>query len=175
VTTTDVLRVHPKRSLSITAVVTYFVLTTPLFAVLYWYTAASGNWGWLLAVHLALAIACLLTLWRQSRVFAAVTDERLIGNGIFSRVSWVPRADIRRVVLVRVYARDSSDSSVQFLALDGHGDSRFRLRGAYWHDSDLEALTAAIGRDVTRVPAPLSQAEFFAEYPGARYWFERAR
>ncbi|NEM92150.1 hypothetical protein [Galbitalea soli] len=175
--TTDTLAVvvRPKRSLLTTAVVTYVAITVPVFAVAYWYTAAVGGWEWILVLHILLALACLATLLRQTRVFAAVSGELVSGNGIFSRTQSVPRSAIARVVLARVYARDSSERTIQLVALDAGGRCLFRLRGQYWAREDLDTFAGAIGCQVVHAGAPLSQGEFFTTYPGSRYWFERGR
>jgi hypothetical protein len=168
------VHVRPKISLALTAVVTFFAVTVPIFAVLYWYTAASGTWRWVLGAHILIAIVCLLILLRQMRVFVAVSESALLGNGIFSRLVTVDRAKIDRIVLANVYARASPESTVQFVALDERGHCLFRLRGAYWHPGDIESVAAALGVGAPARTAPLAPPEFFRDYPGSRYWFERA-
>jgi hypothetical protein len=168
-----VLLIRPKRSLLRAGILTAVVLTTPLFAVLYWYTSAHGTWHWVLAAHLFVALLCALAVLRQTKIFAGVTAERLVGNGIFSRTVSVPIAGIQGVVFAKVYPRDSPETATQFVALDPTGRCRFRMRGQYWHLADLEAIAAALGVEVTQDPQPLNQHEFFEKYPGSKYWFER--
>jgi hypothetical protein len=167
------LRVRPKRSLSTTAIITFFALTFPVFAVLYWLFAYMGGWRTVLLIHVILAVLCLVTLWRQSRVFAALTTDQLVGNGIFSRTVSVTRSGIRGVVLAKVYGRDSSETSIQFAALDAAGKCVFRMRGEFWHDNDLLALATALNVGTVKQTAPLARSEFFAQFPGSKYWFER--
>jgi hypothetical protein len=170
-----VLLVRPKRSLLVTAVVTSLALTTPLFAVLYWYTALHDGWHWVLATHIVIVVLCLLTLWRQTTVFVALTSDRLTGNGIFSRTVSVAISEVSGVALASVYDHDSAETTVQFVALDSSGRCRFRMRGQYWHLHDLERVATALGVPVSTDLPPLTDAEFFTSYPGSRYWFEPAR
>lgn len=169
------LIVRPKRSLLMTSVWTSLALTTPPFAVLYWYTANGGLWRLVLATHIVIVVLCLLTLLRQTRVFVALTVDRLVGNGIFSRTVSVAISDVRQVVLVPVYARDSSDTTIQFVALDAQARCVFRMRGLYWHREDLDRVAAALRVPVVTNLDPLTGAEFFEAYPNSRYWFERRR
>jgi hypothetical protein len=157
----------------VTGVVVFVIIVVPLSLVLYWYSAQPSAWKWVVAVDIVLLVACLLTLLRQSTVFVAVMKTRLTGNGIFSRVVSVERSRIVRVVLAPVYNRNSSDTSIQFMALDSNGGCLFRMRGTFWHEPDLLAVAKALGVDVLRNDSPLSSAEFFDAYPGSRYWFER--
>ena len=168
------LIVRPKRSLLMTSVWTSLALTIPPFAVLYWYTAG-GLWRLVLVAQIVIVVLCLLTLLRQTRVFVALTADRLLGNGIFSRTVSVAISDVRRVALVPVYARDSSDTTIQFVALDARGRCIFRMRGLYWHREDLDRVAAALRVPITTKLDPLTGAEFFEAYPGSRYWFERSR
>jgi hypothetical protein len=169
-----VVRVRPKRSLSLTGSAAFFVLTIPVFAVLYWYTASSGTWNYTLALHLIVLLLFALTLARQSRVFTAVSQVELMGNGIFSPLKQVPLHRIRSVALAPVYGRDSSETSIQFTVLDKDGQCLFRMRGEFWHDHDLYATAEALGViQLTGIPA-MTRQDYFVRYPGSRYWFERS-
>jgi hypothetical protein len=169
------LRVRPKRSLSTTAIITFFALTIPVFAVLYWYTAPLHAVRWVLGAHIVIALLCLVTLFRQSTVFAALTKDQLVGNGIFSPTVSVPRSRIRSVALAQVYGRESSEISTQFAALDDKGNCVFRMRGEFWHDDDLRTLATALNVGKVEETPPLSREEFYAKYQGSRYWFERKK
>lgn len=170
------MRVRPKKSLSATAFVSYLVIMVPVSAILYWYAFTGGyGWRWVVLLDVVVSLACLATLIRQTFVFASVTDEALAGNGIFSPVVTVPLSDIKRVVLVRMYHRNSPDTSVQFMALDGDGHCLFRLRGSYWHERDLNEIAAALSVEIHEHPGPLASPELFEQFPRSRYWFERTR
>ncbi|MDQ1569772.1 MAG: hypothetical protein QOF79_446 [Actinomycetota bacterium] len=169
-----VVRVRPKLSLSVTGVVVIAVIMIPISLVLVWYDPLNGAWKWIVAVDLVLTAFSVAALVRQLNVFVAITGDSLIGNGIFSPLVSVKLADIRRVVLARMYSRHSSDSSVQFVALDAEGRCLFRMRGGYWHSKDLDSLACAVGVEVRSHDDPLIAQEFFETYPRSRYWFERA-
>ncbi len=164
--------VRPRRSILWTALVSFAVTTLPVFGALYWFTAGLDEWPHLLLTQVLLTMACALVLWRQTTVFSASTGTHLVGRGIFSPLVSVPLAEIRHVVLADVYGHDGTDSSTQFLALDAHGRCRFRLRGQFYHDHDLERLADSLGVHVERDPDLHSARELFARYPGSAFWFE---
>jgi hypothetical protein len=165
--------VRPKPEMTRIAVVTFFITTVPVFAVLYWYTAPMGVWPEILAAHLLIAGACLVTAWRQRRVFSAVSDEVLEGNGIFSKMESVPLSTVVRVVLVPVFRSHPNEATTQLVVL-GDGDRcLFRMRGQFWNDADITRLVEGINRPTTREHEALSEIEFFDTYPGSAYWFER--
>jgi hypothetical protein len=169
------LRVRPKPSLSRNAIVVFLVTSIPVFGVLYWYAAAAPVWQRLVdAVYLTVAVACLITMWRQSRVFTGVTSTELVGNGIFSPTESVRLDTIDRVVLVPIFRSHPTETTVQLVALSVDGDCLFRMRGGYWHTTDLTALATAIGRPVVGEQTAISEEDFFAAYPGSAYWFERS-
>ena len=169
-----VLRVRPKPSLSVTGFAVSAIILVPLSLLLLWYAGTNGAWRWIVAVDAALTVLSVSVLVRQLTVFVAVTKDSLIGNGIFSRLVSVKLADIRKIVLARVYTRHSSETSVQFVALDADGNCVFRMRGSYWHSNDLRAVASAVGVQVKSDDTPLNAPEFFEAYPRSRYWFERA-
>lgn len=166
------LLVRPKRSLLRYGFITFAVTTLPLFSVLYWYTAPAGTWWQMASIHLAIAGLCMLTYWRQRSVFSRVVGDTLEGNGIFSPVARVPITEVSRVVLAEVYPSHSLDTMTQLVVIDDAGNCRFRMRGQYWHHSDLMAVAKATDAQVVVDPSPLTAKEFFAKYPGSRYWFE---
>jgi hypothetical protein len=165
--------VRPKPEMTRIAVVTFFITTVPVFTVLYWYTAPIGVWPELLAVHLLIAAACLVTAWRQRRVFSAVSDQVLEGNGIFSKMESVPLSSVVRVALVPVFRSHPNEASTQLVVLGADDRCLFRMRGQFWHDADVATLVRGINRPTTREREPLSESEFFDMYPGSAYWFER--
>jgi hypothetical protein len=173
-TTSDyTVLVRPKPEMTRIAVVTFFITSIPVFAVLYWYTARLGIWPQILVIHVVIAIACLLTGLRQRRVFSAVSATNLEGNGIFSKMTSVPLHDIVRTVLVPVFRSHPNEASTQLVVLGDDDRCLFRMRGQFWHDVDVAALIEGIGRPTSTEREPLSESEFFETYPGSAYWFER--
>lgn len=169
------VRVRPKHSLLSNAFASIVLGTTPLFAVVYWFTAVRGGMGLAILAHAIVVGAALLLLWRQLRVFCAVTDDELIGNGIFTPLVRVRLSDVRRVLLVPTYVGAAPDPVVQLLVTGDGGRRLFRMRGNFWQDADLRALAAALPVPVEEVPEAMSLRDFFRSYPGAAYWFEHRR
>ncbi|PRY65933.1 hypothetical protein B0I08_10983 [Glaciihabitans tibetensis] len=167
------MRVRPKSVLSRLGVLTFLITIVPLFGVLYWYTAPYDVWTELLAVQGAILVGCLAAYWRQTRVFSSVSAATLKGNGIFSPTAIIARDTVSRVVLVPVYRSHPSEANTQLIALTHDDGCVFRMRGQFWHASDLTGFAAAIGRPVTVETTAISEKEFFHDYPGSAYWFEK--
>lgn len=167
--------VHPKAKLNVLGVLTFVITIVPLFAVLYWYTAALDIWRVLLVIQLLIFIGCAAAFFRQRRVFTAVSDTVLSGNGIFSATSTVPLDDIERIVLVEVYRNHPNETTTQFLAVGELNRCLFRMRGQFWNDADLLAVAAATGKPVQREKTAITEDEFFTDYPGSAYWFEKRK
>jgi len=165
--------VHPRNEMIQSGLVTFFVTTIPLFGVLYWYTASLGIWPEILAAQVLIAVGSIGAIVRQRMVHTTVTDSTLSGNGIFSRRVVVPLDSINSVALVPVFGADPNEVTTQLLAIGEGGRCVFRMRGYYWHPGDLTMIASAIGRPICTPTVALSEEEFFEEYPGSRYWFER--
>jgi len=167
--------IRPKLEMNRTAVFAFFLVSIPIFLVLYWYTAPYGAWRTLvIAVQVTLAVVCLGLLLRQTRVYSAVSATAVEGNGIFSPSVTVPIEDIRCVELLPVYRTHPNEANTQLIVLGHDGRCLWRLRGQFWHPEDMRAIAGAIGRPITTSSTPLSEDDFFAKYPGSAYWFERS-
>jgi hypothetical protein len=165
--------VRPKPEMTRIAVVTFFITSIPVFAVLYWYTAPLGIWPQILAIHLVIAIASLIAGWRQRQVFSAVSASVLEGNGIFSPMMSVPLEEVVRVVLVPVFRSHPNEATTQLVVLGADDRCLFRMRGQFWNAADVATLVAGINRPTTTEREPLTESEFFTTFPGSAYWFER--
>jgi hypothetical protein len=171
------MRVHvrPKRSLLGEAFAAIVLGTTPIFAVVYWFTSTHGGMELAIIVHAVVIAIGLLLVWRQLRVFCAVTDHELIGNGIFTPLVRVKLASIRRVQLVPTYLGAAPEPVLQLLVTGDEGRRLFRMRGNFWRASDLRELAAALPVPVEETREVITMSEFFAGHPGAAYWFENRR
>lgn len=171
------MRVHmrPKRSLLGEAFAAILLGTTPIFAVVYWFTSTHGGMELAIIVHAVVIAIGLLLVWRQLRVFCAVTDDELIGNGIFTPLVRVKLASIRRVQLVPTYLGAAPEPVLQLLVTGDEGRRLFRMRGNFWRASDLRELAAALPMPVEETREVITMSEFFAGYPSAAYWFENRR
>jgi hypothetical protein len=171
------MRVHvrPKSSLLGDAFVAIVLGTTPIFAVVYWFTATHGGREIALVAHAIVIAIGLLLVWRQLRVFCAVTDDELIGNGIFTPLVRVKLDRIRHVHLVPTYLGAAPDPVLQLLVTGDDGRRLFRMRGNFWRASDLHELAAALAVPVEETRETITMREFFVGYPGSAYWFENRR
>lgn len=164
--------IRPRRSLLSTALVSIVFAMLPVFGVLYWFAFQHDAWPLVFAVHLAVVLAALALLVRQLTVRTAVTDTELMGSGIFSRLERVPLDRIAEVLVIETHVGQAPETVTQVLVRDAGGGVLFRLRGNFWHASDLDALISALPVPPTVVATPMSLAEFFRAYPGSAYWFE---
>jgi hypothetical protein len=171
------MRVHvrPKRSLLGEAFAAIVLGTTPIFAVVYWFTSTHGGMELAIIVHAVVIAIGLLLVWRQLRVFCAVTDDELVGNGIFTPLVRVKLASIRRVQLVPTYLGAAPEPVLQLLVTGDEGRRLFRMRGNFWRASELRELAAALPVPVEETREVITMSEFFAGYPGSAYWFENRR
>ena len=169
--TTPVL-VRPRRSLVSTAFVSVLLGMLPVFGVLYWFGVEHGSWRLVLAVNLAIIVACVVAMVRQLTVFSAVSATELSGRGIFSPIERVPLDRIASVTIVPTYVGQAPDPIRQLLVRDAAGQRLFRMRGNFWHTVDLKAIADALPVTATVVKEPISMREFFRLYPGSAYWFE---
>lgn len=167
--------VRPESSLLGDAFAAIVLGTTPIFAVVYWFTSSHGGMVLALAAHAGVIALGLLLLWRQLHVFCAVVDDELIGNGIFTPLVRVKLASIRKVQLMPTYLGAAPDPVLQLLVTGDEGRRLFRMRGNFWHDGDLRELAAALPVPVEETREAITMREFFTGYPGSAYWFENRR
>jgi hypothetical protein len=166
------VRIRTRGGLLVTAVVTMLLVTAPLFGVLYWFSARTGLWPEVLALHAIVTVACVLLGFRQLTIFTEVRDGVLRGNGIFSLTERVELSSIARVDLVSTYVGLAPAPVQQLLVRDAQGARLFRLRGNFWRPGALEQVAAALPVEPTVVSEPIDLREFFSRYPGSAYWFE---
>ena len=166
------VRIVPRRSLLVSALVSIVVVLVPISGVLYWFAIPRGQGGWVVLAQVIVVVASLALLFRQLTVDTVVDDAELRGRGIFSPMERIPLDRIARVDLVHVYLGQSTETVPQLLVRDAEGARLFRLRGTFWHAGDLEKIATALPVPLTVAREPLPMAEFFENYPGSAYWFE---
>jgi hypothetical protein len=172
VTEQTVVRIVPRRSLLVTALVSIVVVLVPVSAVLYWFAIPRGQAMWIALMQAIVIGISLALLARQLTVDTVVADGELRGRGIFSPMVRVPLEKIASVDVVPVYVGQSPETVPQLLVRDAEGRRLFRLRGTFWHARDLTKITDALPVPARIASEPMSFAEFFAAYPGSAYWFE---
>lgn len=172
VTDEKIVRIAPRRSLMVSALVSILVVFIPVSAVLYWFAIPRGQVVWIALLQVVIVGAAFALLWRQLTVDTVVADGELRGRGIFSPMERVPLEKIASVDIVPVYVGQSPETVPQFLVRDADGRRLFRLRGTFWHASDLMKIADALPVPARISREPMSYPEFFAAYPGSAYWFE---
>ncbi len=172
VTDETVVRIAPRRSLLISALISIVVVLVPVSALLYWFAIPRGEWLWVVVVQAIVVVAGLTLLLRQLTVDTVVADGELRGRGIFSPMVRVPLEKIATVDIVPVYVGQSPETVPQLLVRDADGRRLYRLRGTFWHARDLAKVAEVLPVSPRIVPEPMSYPEFFAAYPGSAYWFE---
>ena len=161
-----IVRIVPRRSLLVSALVSILLVLLPVSAVLYWFAIPRGQGLWVAVAQAVVVLASLGLLLRQLTVDTVVADGELRGRGIFSPMDRVPLSTIAHVDLVPVYVGQSPETVPQLLIRDAAGKRVFRLRGTFWHSGDLEKVANALPVATRVAPEPMSHAEFFTAYPG---------
>lgn len=169
---TPLVRVRPRRSVLIMAVVSLCAALVPVTAMLALIARTNGAWVAAGIVESFIVLVCVLLGFRQISLFTRVTATALEGNGFMTPTVRVPLDRIAVVHLVDTYAGQGSEVVTQFLAVDADGRRLFRLRGNFWAEGALEQVAAAVPAPVRHSDEPVSLRSFFADHPGSEYWFE---
>jgi hypothetical protein len=167
-----VVRARPRTALLGTAVLTLFVVTAPLYGVLYWLAVPRGLLWQTLSGHVAILVIGSAVGARQLAVFVEVRGGRLSGNGIFSPTVHAELSRIDRVDIVATYVGMRPAPVRQLLVRDAEGRRLFRMRGNFWGDDVLTHVAAALPVTPALVAEPIDLPDFFRRYPGSAYWFE---
>ena len=136
-----VVRIVPRRSLLVSAMVSIVVVLVPVSAVFYWFAIPRGQGWWVVAMQVLVIVASLALLFRQLTVDAVVADGELRGRGIFSPMVRVPLERIATVDIVPVYVGQSPETVPQLLVPPGGSSCR-------------SPMTTKPGRLSLSVPSP---------------------
>lgn len=167
-----VLRIAPRRSLLVSALVSSLAVVIPVSVLFFWFAIPRGQAIFVVLALVILVVAATAILLRQLCVDTVITSTDLRGRGIFSPMVKVPLDDIASVTLVPTYVGQSAEPVTQLLVRDAEGRRLFRLRGNYWHPGDLRKVASALPVATMVVGEPMTLPEFYAAYPGSAYWFE---
>jgi hypothetical protein len=169
---TPLVRVRPRRSVLVMAVVSLCAALVPVTAMLALLASASGNWLTASIVEVVIVAICVVLGARQIGLYTQVTTTVLEGNGWMTPTVRVPLDRIAEVHVVDTYAGQSSETITQLLVLDAEGRRLFRLRGNFWNVGALDEVAAALPVAAQYGEEPVSLRSFFTEFPSSEYWFE---
>jgi len=148
-------------------------LILPVFTAMFWFAIPRGTWprvviALLFVVALYAAGAALLR-----GVSIRVTHDGLIERGYFIHNNRIPAKRIATALVVDVYRGASTDTNRQLFLLDSTGELLLRMRGEFWSNDDIDAVTHAFDVPVQHRQDPVTAVRLRTEMPELLYWFER--
>ncbi|MEO7122630.1 MAG: hypothetical protein ABI400_05845 [Lacisediminihabitans sp.] len=167
-----VIRVSPRSSLVRTGVLSYVLLSLPLFGALYFLGAPKGTWPIALVVHLVTIGGAIASYGIYRRTFIGITPSEAHERGALGGVKITPLQRISSAVLVTTYRSSSTETTEQLILCDADGRRLVRMRGEFWTTSAMRAVAAATRAPLEESLNPVTTQVFFEEYPGSAYWFE---
>ena len=154
-------------------VLSYLFGALPVFAVLYLLGIPHGNGPLVALLHLASLPTILVAVALHRRTFIEVTATEILEQGYFGGIRSSPIARVHSVTRVETYLADTSDTVPQLLVTDADGLLLLRMRGIFWPEASMDAVSAALGGATGRPLEPMATGELFRRFPGSRYWFEQ--
>lgn len=136
------------------------LITLPPFLALYWLTAATGGWRYVLVVHALTVAVVLLAAWRVRRISITIDEDGIRRCDALGRDRFTPAADVRSAVVVRVLSANSEGTTPHLFVLDGTGRAVLRMRGSFWSRVGLAAVERALDVPVQHLPSPVGKREF---------------
>lgn len=172
-----VVRVSPRRSLMRNGLLSYALLSLPLFGAVYFFSPMGVSWlGTVLGIHLVTLAVIGVLYWRSTAIFIGVTRTAIHKRTLLRDHEPMLLSEVGEEVLVSTYRNSSTDTMLQFLARQTNKKRALRMRGVFWSQGDMRAVAAAIaastGITVNEHDEPITTRDFFAEYPGCAYWYE---
>jgi hypothetical protein len=166
---------HPHRHLFVRGIVAVLALTTPVFAVLYWLTIASGGWPFVLAAHLIVVVATIIGVASFLNTTITVGPDGVRERGFFGTTTHVAPGEAGAVILVQVYEGSTLDVLPQLFVASRDGRLLIRMRGQFWSPSDMDRVIEELDVPVTRPAEPMTLNQLRRAWPKLLYWFERVR
>jgi len=167
-----VVVLRPRADLMRTGLLSYLLLSIPLFGALYVLSVPHGPWTGVLIFQLLTLLVVGLAYVQYRRTYIGVTSESLEERGFFSRVVSIPLAGVHSAVLVETYRSSSAETVHQLLLAGVDGQRMLRMRGTFWHEAAMRQLVATLGIPISERSDPMTKGAFFTEYSGSAYWFE---
>jgi hypothetical protein len=167
-----VIALRPRPGLMHTGLLSYLLLSIPLFGAMYVLSVPHGPWSGVLIFQLLTLLVVGLAYVQYRRTYIGVTPESLEERGFFSRVVSIPLAGVQSAVLVETYRSSSAETVHQLLLAGVDGQRMLRMRGTFWNEAAMRQLVATLGIPISERSDPMTKKAFFTEYPGSAYWFE---
>lgn len=164
---------RPRRSLFTRGVLAVLLLTTPVFAVVYWLTASTRGWTIVLIVHLAVVALAVWAVQQYFRTFIRLTPGGVTEQGFLGPAHHVASAHVASALLLEVYEGSSLETVPQLFVLDRSDRCVLRMRGRFWSPADMDRAVEHLGVPVERRPEPVTMAQLRSTSPRLLYWFER--
>lgn len=171
-----IVKVSPRRSLVRNGVLSYALLSLPLFGALYFLSTSSTVWLTALGMHMFSLVAAAAVYLRFTRVFIGVTSTAIHERGFLGRSRVMQLSEVVHATLVYTYRSSSTETMPQLLVRCADHRRVLRMRGMFWSETNLRAVASAITASsdirLEERREPLTASAFFTEYPGSAYWFE---
>lgn len=164
---------RPHRHLFLRGIIAVLALTTPVFAVVYWLTIASGAWPFVLVAHLVVIAATILGVASFLNTTIIISPTGVRERGFFGRTIRVGHGEAGAVILVQVYEGSTLDVLPQLFVASRQGRLLIRMRGQFWSVDDMERVAEELDVPVTRPEEPMTLNQVRRTWPRLLYWFER--
>ncbi len=148
-------------------------LILPVFAAMFWFAIPRGTWPRVIIALLFVVLLYAAGAVLLRGVSIRITHDGLIERGYFIHNNRIPAKRIATALVVDVYRGASTDTTRQLFLLDSTGELLLRMRGEFWSNDDIDAVTRAFDVPVQQRQDPVTAARLRAELPELLYWFER--
>ncbi|MEO6943664.1 MAG: hypothetical protein ABI053_03020 [Lacisediminihabitans sp.] len=174
---TFVVRVSPRRSLMRNGLLSYALLSLPLFGAVYFFSTLGVTWLIaVLGIHLLTLAAAAILYWRFTAIFIGVTPTAIYERTLLRELQPMQLSDVGEAVLVSTYRSSSPDTMLQLLVRCTNNKRALRMRGMFWSQRDMRAIATVIAAStdiaMDERDEPITARDFFAQYPGCAYWYE---
>lgn len=148
-------------------------LILPVFAAMFWFAIPRGTWPRVIIALLFVVVLYAAGAALLRGVSIRVTHDGLIERGYFVHNNRIPAKRIATALVIDVYRGASTDTNRQLFLLDSTGELLLRMRGEFWSNDDIDAVSQAFDVPIQRRHDPVTAARLRAELPDLLYWFER--
>jgi len=170
---TNALTLRPHRHVLTHGVIAALALTTPVFAVLYWLTIATGGWLAVLIAQVALLLLLALLILGYFGTAIQVSPTGVRERGFLGSIRRTSREAIDSILLIEVYRDSALDTRPNLFVCGADGAVLVRMRGQYWSRDDMELVADTLDLPVKTMARSLTLGELRRARPDLLYWFER--